>query len=1352
MHTPLAIFDAVVDLAPAEREAQLDALCAGDHALRAEVARMLAADAAHGLHDVGAGPERAWVEALLASEVPGARGGAPAALPERVGPYRVLRVLGSGGMGVVYEAEEEHPQRRVALKVLHADLSLSDEILARFRGEVQTIADLRHPAIPRVFAAGEVHGRPWLAMERIDGAHLHHACDGRPLAARVALLRRVCQAVEAAHARGVFHCDLKPSNVLVDHEGAPHVLDFGLASTTRPAGDRAGTPAFMAPEQRRGEALDGRVDVYALGRIGVEVLPEADGDLAKVLARATAPEPEHRYPSVRELREDFERVIASRPLRGVVPVGHRAKLFVRRHQRLMGGGAVALALGLAVWASALALSTWRERERLEAREAAASIRLERLAGPLRDPTRDRVFEDFVALPENQGTRALAEAWIVRGDVLLAADRFDEGLLALAEGYTRAVDADQQSLALERLGVHFVAHERWAQLGALLDGGHASPALHDQLALGTRHLDALPEGLAHWARGSRLEARAYRVDVEPGGESFLTFDQSRSRVGRVRVTGGFPEVASWAMPEGVVHGFAFPRMVPGHDGLVIYRDAAWRPALWRLGDAPLRAGEGPPLTLLSAASEGGPVYLGTGGETGRRLFRLDPPAWVPVSPAPTLDTLGSDYRDLQLEDLDGDGVSELIVAQGPWRAYAITVLTRGPEGSLRVDASLQLGNAEGAQVLRTPNGPLLAVAVNPNVPNRIVLGDTAPSGGPRGIALLRWTPGALEQVGFVPSPGGGAEGLSLVEAVDVDGDGDEDLLARGSSSGRPFAWILLWDEGGLQALPRLSGMFPMASLQVDADAARELVVRLPDDDHRTWVLGAGERAVPPLVSELPSRHPAPAWAPEDPAITRIWERVNRLAELGLRAEVAPILLRAEPLATSPADALRLRTRAAELLLDGGRVGEALAALASIDPQATELGETRARLAARAAALDRRWGAPELQALGPSEREALALELGWSGLPDARRPIDLLDASLWKVVAPASLALGAGRARVEVFAHEGAVAATSFTPDPAGVELRLDLALSDVEFGGTARLILLDASGQPAMSLLVRHGGGGVDTHAEAGCELEGDSSSQRWPHQREHVRSWQGEAPGAPLRMRLAWSPTTQRLFCNISGASGDLVRVEQDAQGLDLSGAWTLAWVGAWPSPPSMARFQGVVHTLELRALDARAPATLPVLPLPPSAYGPEHTAMRRAPASWLNAHAPLDAAEVEAFARAWADVVDTHGPGDLAEGLLHPALEGLAPSAPGAFTLRLGRAVARYHRGELDEAAAELEAALAAPPSGAADSTRSRARALRVHIARVQGDARAEAAHMAAFQADTLTEAQRLERLERWVRVVAAE
>ena len=245
-----------------ERGGFLEGACRDEPDLRPEVETLLAHDEAPVAVVAGGGGA-----ALLARAIRG-DDEQPVALPARIGGYAVVRVIGEGGMGIVYEAEQEEPRRRVALKVIRPGM-VTPGLLRRFRHEAQVLGQLEHPGIARIYEAGTEDrgegGQAFFAMELIDGRPLLEEASAQRLGTRerLELIARVCDALHHAHLKGVIHRDLKPANILIDRSGQPKVLDFGVARATdadiqtvtlrTDIGQLIGTVPYMSPEQAGGQ-------------------------------------------------------------------------------------------------------------------------------------------------------------------------------------------------------------------------------------------------------------------------------------------------------------------------------------------------------------------------------------------------------------------------------------------------------------------------------------------------------------------------------------------------------------------------------------------------------------------------------------------------------------------------------------------------------------------------------------------------------------------------------------------------------------------------------------------------------------------------------------------------------------------------------------------------------------------------------------------------------------------------------------------------------------------------------------------------------------------------------------------
>lgn len=516
----LALFDELGDLPAAERAGRLAELHAEDPALTQRLAAMLASD------DSGSGLLDNSLQELapeLHAQLTGTDGDSALA-DSRVGHYRLIRRIGSGGMGDVWLAEraDGEYQQLAALKLLKRGMD-TDAVLQRFRRERSILARLSHPHIVRLLDGGvSADGRPFYVMEHVDGTSVtRHANDqALDVRARVTLLVAIADAVAYAHAQLVVHRDLKPSNVLVDAQGTPHLLDFGIAKLLEESGEQTLTgtgmrllsPAYASPEQIRGEPVGTATDVYALGVLLFELLTgrlphqrrsrdpdvlasglthetgerasqalaavediqplygrpgdgrqlsrELAGDLDVIVAKALQPEPARRYLTASAMADDLRRWLSGQAITARPDsLRYRTGKFVRRNKLAVA----AAVLVLTSLVGGLGAALWQAGiARQQAQRAEQQVRrTEQVKAFLIDLFR----QNDPSL--SQGQSLTGEQMLERSQATLETrfrddpDTLGELLIAISEIRQALADWD---LALEHADRGIVLLERTAQPG------------------------------------------------------------------------------------------------------------------------------------------------------------------------------------------------------------------------------------------------------------------------------------------------------------------------------------------------------------------------------------------------------------------------------------------------------------------------------------------------------------------------------------------------------------------------------------------------------------------------------------------------------------------------------------------------------------------------------------------------------------------------------------------------------------------------------------------------------------------------------------------------------------------------
>lgn len=393
-----AIFDQICNLDPKDQADQLSELCGDDQELRNAVRSLLDMDS-----QISSSGADLLIQGMGETDDPD--------IPSTIGQFKIKRLLGRGGTSVVYEAQQSNPSRPVALKVI-STIGIRSDLERRFELEAQIMGAFTHPGIASVYQTGRVTlgtaNAMYIAMELVQGEHLiEHVRRTNPsIESRVRLMIDICDAIQHAHDQSVIHRDLKPGNIMVDRAGKIKVLDFGIARITdhdstdstlyTEPGRIIGTLAYMSPEQLRGDTRSHgiRSDVYALGVVFYQMLADKlpydfskfslasasrhldnhthqrlgtintrlRGDLETIIEKALQKDPQRRYQSAGDLRDELQRYLNHEPITARAPSAwYHAHQFVRRHRAVSIGSALAI-LGLLLGIVALAIGLSRERD------------------------------------------------------------------------------------------------------------------------------------------------------------------------------------------------------------------------------------------------------------------------------------------------------------------------------------------------------------------------------------------------------------------------------------------------------------------------------------------------------------------------------------------------------------------------------------------------------------------------------------------------------------------------------------------------------------------------------------------------------------------------------------------------------------------------------------------------------------------------------------------------------------------------------------------------------------------------------------------------------------------------------
>lgn len=1017
--------------------------------------------------------------------------------PRIGGRYELTRALGHGAMGEVHLAHDHRLGRTVALKLVRTGGAIDTATLrVRLEREALALARVDHPNVVRVFDVGSHEGQTFFTMQFVPGATLRGWQAGKPRREILTAYLQAARGLAAAHAVNVVHRDFKPDNAIVGDDGVVRVLDFGIAAALRAEDgldtgqtevtdevDEAATPGaetsighgqaslstmtrpgvllgtlpYMASEQLAGRRADARSDQYAFcvalweALAGQRPFPGRSPDL---LLRGIAAGPAPGGVTPRWLRAILVRGLAEDPRRrwpdmqALVAAIEGARRIERLWRVTLAIAAAAVAVAAGVWGYGVVVRAAAEA-RADARLAVLRAQLVELDGRGDHAGAAQLLRSFVELADNRDTAALARAQLAWGD---AQTDDDAAVDAYASAYMAARTATDEHAALRGLVLRLYARgtlkESSAALAVLL---REDPSAVDDPTLARVRLAAaldrrdIATAKAELARGPEAE-RAWipvldelswvtgharerlnmdrddylvlrAADVDGDGRTEIITNSYGPQRNVSAILRAEPSLEVWGTirwPEKVTDAILLPHALTGGtmvmsahpdgmqsrlqlsrvlDGGGIEAVASWQ----EHGESRSFSGEAVDLDGDGVLE----LYVGN-GPYARRLTRLDrgPDGWTRHTANRATDAARSDMLTLASGDLDGDGRGELVVAPGPWTAYDLRVLRARADARPDRDDTLELvarrtfGPIVQVALPRTRTGRRIAFVKNEAsiAPNRFPADK--PTGEPGGLYVAELRGDSLEVTDYVPVPREPGKRLAFdkVLAGDLDGDGEDELvgfLNRGDMA------LLRWHEGRMLPPLVLTDVIPGLVRDVDGDG-RDEIVGIDKVRDQIVVFGAGDERLA-AVPVVDGARPVPA-AISDPAAIAAWRRADELAGIGVPRRTADELVNFARLSGLAAEDLLLR--AAELYESTGAHAQAAVNFiaAARRPALAEAAlagaiRSRRRLAEYAAAAELATTRRDLPGLTDVERAAMEGERAALRRAVAPRPelrIDFADA--------------------------------------------------------------------------------------------------------------------------------------------------------------------------------------------------------------------------------------------------------------------------------------------------------------------------------------------------------------------------